>query len=287
VRDWAEFEIRKLDGVIACAIADGGVVILVRPGANAPAVTSAAGSILTVAGLGVPVRVMGGVSGPTATLVSAAVRRPALAVTAASVAVLAIASSVAALTGRLPFTSTPPQSTVHAAAPAPTRRGRTPVRPSQGVLSEPATTEAPVPATTEPPAEVSVALAVAVPNETPPRPHVVTLVPTHPGTVPVTPQPPAPLKPLSGPPVTPPGQLLTPPGPPPPPTTTPAHQPRPSVEAPEDEEACAATDEGDDSEACQAEVHESEAADRDASGDHDDHGPADDGSSHRTPARDD
>lgn len=290
MRDWAEFEIRKLDGVIACAIGDGSVVILVRPGANAAAVTSAAGSILTVAGVGAPLRVMGGVTGPTASLVSAAVRRPVVAATAASVALLAVASSVAALTGRFPFTSTPSPSTIHAAAPAQSHPGATRLRPSAPALPETATTEAPVALTTAPPAEVSVDLAVAVPNGTPPRPQIITLTPTLPAVLPTAPRPPAPVPPVTGPPQTPPGQLVThpsPPSPPPgPPSTTPGHQVAPSVQADEDETSCDAADERDDNEACAAEVHESEAADHEASGGHEDQGGGDDSPSHRSSASD-
>jgi hypothetical protein len=203
VTDWAEFEIRKLGGVLACAVGDRGVVILLGPSANAAAVSAAARSIAAAAGLRLPVQVMGGATSPTATLVSAAARRPALSAAAAGIAVLALASSVAALTGRLPFTSGPPsQPAIRAAAPAPRRGGPSqPPAPFAGVIPGPPTlSPPPLPA---PAATVSLALAVVHPSAGPPRPLVVTLVPVAPPPpVPALPQTPllAPGKPLTVPP---------------------------------------------------------------------------------------
>jgi hypothetical protein len=232
VNDWAEFEIRKLDGVLACAVGNRGVVILLHPSASAGAIGSAASSIVAAAGLHVPVDVLGGATGPTATLVSAAARRPALAAAAAGAAVLALASSVAALTGRLPFNSGPrSRPAVQAAAPAP-RQGRlAPPRPGTPVVTPGPSTALPEPppAVAGPPAATTINLALAVvhhltgspPAGSPPANLVVTLVPVEPPAP--SPPPSAPGKPVKAPPSPPSPQVLAP-------NVTPAVHPSPAAE---------------------------------------------------------
>jgi hypothetical protein len=126
VEEWAEYEIRKLGGVVAVSITASGAVLLLEPSASAGAISHAASGILGAAGLKLPVQVLGGVSGPVAAFAAAA-KRPALVATVASAAVLTLASSVAALTGGLPFFSKGhPQNVaqpVKAPASAPARNG--------------------------------------------------------------------------------------------------------------------------------------------------------------------
>jgi len=237
VNDWAEFEIRKLDGVLACAVGDRGVVILLHPSASASGIGAAATSIVTAAGLHLPVQVLGGATGPTATLVSAAARRPALAAAAASVAVLALASSVAALTGRLPFTTgSPSRPAVQAAGPAP-RQGRlAPPGPGTPFVTPgpPVALAEPPPAVSGPPAATIVNLALAVvhhPAGSPPANLVVTLAPVEPLAPSLPPS--EPNKPVKGPPGPPTPQVLTPkvrPAPPLPPAVHPSPAAEPEAD---------------------------------------------------------
>jgi hypothetical protein len=152
---WAEYEIRRLPGVVACSVTPAGVAILVGPKADADAVAATAAAILAATGFDAPIEVLGGVSRAGARAASRR-RSPILAGAAAGVAVLTAAGTVAALTGAIhldvlpshehaasppaPVTRVSPASTSgtrHRSASTPAHRGATPATPAP---SAPATT---------------------------------------------------------------------------------------------------------------------------------------------------
>jgi len=103
--DRLEYEVRLLPHVVACAITDAQVSVLLDPRGDPDAVAVAVSGILITAGLDRPVRVMGGTPG-VAALPHRRLTAPVAIGTGVGVGMLALATAVAALTGAPPF-STP------------------------------------------------------------------------------------------------------------------------------------------------------------------------------------
>ena len=89
--EWAEAEIRLLPGVYACGAAADGVVVFVDPVHDATVVHDAVLAVLTILGIQLPVRMLGGaVASPRLLPARSPVRVPA--------AAAAVAAAVAGVT---------------------------------------------------------------------------------------------------------------------------------------------------------------------------------------------
>ncbi|MCU1463947.1 MAG: hypothetical protein JWO37_4022 [Acidimicrobiales bacterium] len=102
--DRLEYEVRLLPHVVACAITDAQVSVLLDPRGDPDTVAVAVAGILITAGLDRPVRVMGGTPG-VAALPHRRFAAPVAVGSGIGVGVLALATAVAALAGAPPFSA--------------------------------------------------------------------------------------------------------------------------------------------------------------------------------------
>ena len=118
--EWAEFEIRRLPGVYACFATPDEVAVLVEPGGDTAAVTESAAIILQLLGIDQALRVLDG--GQPVPVRPSFARKVPVAVGVGGLVAVALAGTVAALTGSLFGAASPPARAPvipFAAAPAP------------------------------------------------------------------------------------------------------------------------------------------------------------------------
>jgi hypothetical protein len=125
--DLLEYELRRLPEVVAAAVDDQRVTVLIGPSADADGVRVVVAAILAAAGVELDVTVLGGT---TSAVARARTRVPVMAGTAAGIGLFATVAVAAALTGVLPVvpgTDDAPVARSEPTAAAPARR--TPAMP--------------------------------------------------------------------------------------------------------------------------------------------------------------